>query len=122
MRPHPVPLLACALLFSATAAAPPTVTVTIGSRFYAPDPIRLPAGQPITLKLVNGDSSTHAFGARRFFRSAKILSGDAKGGNIELAPGETATVTLIPVKGSFKVECSRHQMDKLGMQGQIIVN
>lgn len=106
---------------SAAIAEPPTITVTMQSRFYAPDPIRLAAGQPVTLKLVNRDGSSHSFGARRFFRTARILSGDAPSGKLEVAPGQTATVTLVPAKGSYKVECSHHHMDKLGMQGRIIV-
>ena len=113
--------LAISVAPAADAATPPTVTIKMQSRYYAPDPVRLTAGEPVTLRLVNLDGSTHAFGARHFFRSAKLVSGEVTGGKVELAPGETASVTLVPVKGSYKVECSQHQMDKLGRHGRIIV-
>ncbi len=118
-------VLLCALVLPFTsvapAATPRTLTIVMQSRYYQPNPIRLSAGEEVRLQLVNRDGATHSFEARRFFRSARVISGDVKDGKIELAPGETASITLVPAKGSYKVDCSHLRMDKLGMQGQIIV-
>ena len=46
--------------------APPTVTITIGSHFYRPNPIRLTGGVPVRLVFVNRAGGPHDFKAPQF--------------------------------------------------------
>lgn len=101
--------------------APPTVTITIGSHFYRPNPIYLAGGVPVRLVFVNRAGGPHDFKAPQFFQSARILTGAAPGGKIELAAGRGTSVTLVPRRGRYKVHCSKPFHAMLGMQGWIIV-
>ena len=84
------------LVFSVpTAAVPPGQTIVVWSFGFAPNPIRLAAGRPVTLifKMVPG--SSHDFTAKTFFAYSRITSGAAPDGEIELRPHETKSITLI---------------------------
>ena len=99
----------------------PTVTITIGSHFYRPNPIHLAGGVPVRLIFVNRAGVPHDFKAPQFFQSARILTGAAASGKIALAAGRGTTVTLIPRRGRYKVHCSRPFHAMMGMQGWIVV-
>lgn len=123
MRP-PLLLAATALLVAGPAAAQPVApvqTVTLYSYGYAPQVLTLAAGRPVTLHFVNRSSKGHDFTARRFFRSARILSGRADGGEVDLRGRQSASITLIPARGRYPVHCGHPFHKVLGMRGTIIV-
>lgn len=114
---------ALSLVFSVpTAASPPGQTILVWSFGFAPNPIRLAAGQPITLTFQNRSGSSHDFTARQFFASSRITAGAAPEGEIELKPYETKSVTLIPRAGTYKAHCSHFFHEPLGMSDTIVVS
>lgn len=115
---------AIAIPASTTAAKParPTVTITLGSHFYKPNPIHLAGGVPVRLIFFNRSGKTHDFKAPGFFANARFLSGAAPGGEVELSKGRGTVIDLIPTRGTYKVHCSQPFHSMLGMHGRIIVN
>ncbi len=123
MRPTLL-LGAAALLAAAPASAQPPVPVQVSnlhSSAYAPTPIRLRAGAPVTLQFVNRSGKGHDFTAKAFFRSARILSGRVANGEIDLRGGQSASVTLIPAAGRYPVHCGHPFHKMLGMRSTILV-
>ncbi len=112
---------AAASLAAGPAAAQPAQTVTLYSHGYAPAVLHLAAGRPVTLLFVNRAGKSHDFTARRFFRSARILSGPVVDGEVDLRGGQVARVTLIPAAGRYAVHCGRPFHKALGMRGTIVV-
>ena len=115
---------AAAVAITATAAAQtPTnvVPVALYSFGYAPNPIVLRSGQPVTLVLTNRAGIGHEFKATEFFRSARIISGNAGGGEIDLMPGQSSSVTLVPTRGTYPVHCGHFFHTQMGMRTQIVV-
>ena len=114
---------ALSLLFVPPAPAQPAgVTITVWSFGFAPHPILLVAGRPVTLSFVNSSGSSHDFTAKEFFAASKITAGSAPEGEIDLKPHETKTITLIPRGGVYKAHCSHFMHQTLGMSDQIVVN
>ena len=115
-------LAALPLALSAPAPAQPAAqTILVWSYGYTPRPIYLRAGQPVTLTFVNRSGNSHDFVARSFFANSRMLSGDAREGEIDLRGGETKTVRLIPRAGTYSAHCSHFFHKQLGMSDQIIV-
>ena len=113
---------ALSMVFSVPiAASPPGQTIAVWSFAFAPNPIRLAAGQPITLTLQNRSGSSHDFTAKQFFTSSRIIAGGAPEGEIELKPYETKSITLIPRAGTYKAHCSHFFHEPLGMSDTIVV-
>ena len=110
-----------ALAPAAPAKTMPTVTITLTSHAFAPDPIRLAADRPVRLIFLNRAGKGHDFTAPRFFRSARLLGGRAPGGEIDLAGGRGAVVDLVPRSGVYKVHCGHFGHKQLGMKTRIIV-
>jgi plastocyanin len=102
-------------------AQPAGQTILVWSYGFSPRPIYLRAGQPVTLTFVNRSGSSHDFVARTFFGNSRILSGDAREGEIDLRGGETKSVRLIPRAGNYSAHCSHFFHKQLGMSDQIIV-
>jgi plastocyanin len=73
------------------------------------------------MTFINAGGRSHDFTAREFFKAARITSGKAPGGKIELHGGERATVDLVPAAGVYKVHCSKFMHSSLGMKGSIVV-
>ncbi|MFL6842899.1 MAG: cupredoxin domain-containing protein [Sphingomicrobium sp.] len=122
---HSFRFLGAALLIalSAPAAAQPaSYVVQVYSFGFTPRPIHLAAGRPVTLTFVNSSGNGHDFTAKSFFASARIITGAAPGGEIELRGGETRRITLIPRAGVYKAHCSHFLHATMGMTDQIIVN
>jgi plastocyanin len=123
-------LLAAALLSApvagaqqnAAAAPLPEQTITLFSYGYTPAVVRLDAGAPVTLHFVNRAGKSHDYTARKFFRSSRILSGEVTDGEVELGPGQTRNVTLVPTAGIYEMHCGHPFHKMLGMQGNIVVN
>lgn len=114
---------AAVTLLGPEAAKQPTTVVPVHlySFGYAPSPIVLNAGRPVTLIFSNRSRIGHTFKAARFFASATVLSGEVHGGEIHLRPGQSQSVTLNPVAGTFKVHCSHFMHDQLGMNTVLYV-
>jgi plastocyanin len=103
-------------------ALPPGQTIEVWSFGFAPKPIHLVAGQPVTLTFVNRSAGAHDFTAKAFFANAQITSGAAPGGEIELRPHETKSISLIPRAGSYSAHCSHFFHKQLGMSASILVS
>jgi len=114
-------ILPFAFLAPAAAQQPAAQTVVVWSFGFAPHPIQLVAGRPVTLTFANRSGSSHDFSARNFFRNAQILAGAAAEGEIDLKPYETRTITLVPRTGTYKAHCSHFMHKQLGMSDLIIV-
>lgn len=97
-------------------------TIQIWSFGFAPNPVHLIAGQPVTLQFVNQAGSSHDFSAHRFFASSRILAGAAPEGEIDLRGHETKTITLVPQRGTYPAHCSHFMHEQLGMKDNIIVS
>jgi plastocyanin len=111
--------------FVAPAAAQsgvPAQTIQVWSFGFAPHPIHLAAGQPVTLAFVNQSGGGHDFTAKEFFASSRITAGAAPDGEIELRGHETKTITLVPRAGTYKAHCSHFMHSTFGMTDEIVVN
>jgi plastocyanin len=123
MLPSRLAAAALALAFAAPAAAQPAAqTISVSSFAFAPTPIRLAAGRPVTLTFVNRSGSGHDFTAKGFFANSTITAGAAPDGEIELRPHETRSITLVPRAGSYKAHCSHFMHKQMGMQDLIVVS
>lgn len=112
-------IVACAT--SARTTPSPTIFISLDSFSFAPRPLRLAAGRPTRLQFVNRSGMGHDFTAKSFFRSARMLSGAAPDGQIELRGRHAAIIELIPARGRYPVHCSHFGHKLLGMKAEIIV-
>lgn len=113
---------ATALVFAVPAPAQPAAqTIYVWSFNFAPKPIYLAAGRPVTLTFVNRSNSSHDFTSPTFFAYSRILSGDVTGGSVDLRPGEAKRVTLVPRPGTYRAHCSHFLHSLLGMNEVIVV-
>jgi plastocyanin len=120
--PRVAAIAALSLVSVAPAAAQPAaMTVYVWSFSFAPKPIYLRAGQPVRLNFVNRSGSGHDFTAHSFFANSRIISGDAREGEIELMGHETKSVTLVPRAGTYHAHCSHFMHKQLGMSEMIVV-
>jgi plastocyanin len=110
------------LLAGPAPAQPAQVVVQVYSFGFAPKPIQLAAGRPVTLTFVNQSGSSHDFTAKTFFATSRILRGDAAEGEVELPPHSSKTVTLVPRSGTYHAHCSHFFHAPMGMTDVIIVN
>lgn len=116
------PLLLCAAdAASGQIVAAPVQTIALYSYGFNPSPIVLNAGKAVTLSFVNRAGKSHDFTAERFFRASRIISGRVGEGEVDLAPGQTASVTLVPAAGRYKAHCGHPFHKMLGMHTDIIV-
>ena len=116
-----VPLMLCAGAADSQPVAAPVQSIALYSYGYNPNPIVLTAGKAVTLNFVNRSGGGHDFTAKNFFRSARIISGNVGQGEVELGGGRSASVTLVPAKGRYKVHCGHPFHKMLGMTGDIVV-
>lgn len=111
------------LLLALPAAAQPAQLVIQLSNFsFAPKPIQLAAGKPVTITFENQSGGGHDFTAKEFFAASTITAGAAPGGKVALAGHETKSVTLVPRAGTYDVHCSHFLHASMGMTDQIVVN
>ena len=117
-------LIALLLALPAAAAAQPsarTVEVQLSSFDFAPNQIRLRAGEPIVLRLVNGGRGGHNFAAPDFFAAAAQVSGPVRDGKVEVAGHRSAEVRLTPARGRYRLRCTHTLHTAFGMTGEIVV-
>jgi plastocyanin len=103
-------------------AQPAAYLVQVWSFGFAPQPIRLAAGRPVTLTFVNQSGSSHDFTAKQFFANSRIVAGAAPDGVVDLAGHQTRTVTLVPRAGTYHAHCSHFFHKQMGMNALIVVN
>jgi plastocyanin len=118
--------LILALLIAAPAAAPSqqpprTVEVQLSSFAFAPDPLRLAAGERVTLHLVNAGRGGHNFAAPEFFAAAADVSGPVTEGKVEVGSRASVDVTLTPTAGRYRLRCTHTMHTAMGMSGEIVV-
>jgi plastocyanin len=116
-----VAALAMSLGAPAAAQPAPQLVIQVWSFGFAPNPIRLAAGRPVTLTFVNSSGSSHDFTAPGFFQHARILSGP-RDDEVELGPHQTKSVTLIPTRGTYQAHCSHFLHKQMGMSDWIVVS
>jgi plastocyanin len=117
--------LLLALLLAGPAAAQPSpaqIVVQVWSFGFAPRPIHLRAGRPVTLTFVNSSGNGHDFTAKEFFASSRILTGAAPDGEIELGGHQTRSITLVPRPGAYRAHCSHFLHAQMGMTNSIFVD
>jgi plastocyanin len=116
-----VALMSLFLVAPAAAQQPAQLMIQVWSFGFAPQPIRLVAGRPVTLTFVNRSGSGHDFTAPGFFQHAKITAGAAPEDEIELKGHQTKSITLVPTRGTYQAHCSHFLHKQLGMSDMIIV-
>lgn len=113
---------ALAMAIPAFASQPQAVVpIILYSYGYVPNPIVLTAGQPVTLTFTNRSSKSHEFKAPQFFAASKILKGGAPEGAVQLKGGASASVTLVPARGTYRVHCGHFLHTQFGMTTAIYV-
>jgi len=115
------PLLLSASSVAGEAAPAPVQGIALYSYGYNPEPIVLSAGKAVTLNFLNRATKGHDFTAKKFFSSSRIISGNVADGEIDLGPGQSASVTLVPAAGRYKVHCGHPFHKMMGMSGDIVV-
>ena len=100
------------------------VEVRLSSFDIEPGTIRLKAGEPVRLNLVNVSQGDHSFSAPGFFRAAQVRSRDQRklaDGGIEVPAGDAREVVLVPTPGRYSARCGNFIHWILGMRSEIIV-
>ena len=100
------------------------VTVQLSSFAYTPATVRLRAGQPVRLTLVNAGSGGHDFSAPEFFAAASVRPEDrvlVRRGSVEVGRRSTVTVSLVPRAGRYRLRCTHFLHSGFGMTGEIVV-
>ncbi|HKR25528.1 MAG TPA: cupredoxin domain-containing protein [Allosphingosinicella sp.] len=110
-----------ALLLTAAQDAPREVEVRLSNFAFAPETVRLRAGEPVVLRLVNGGSGGHNFSAREFFAAAQGVAGPVENGTVELPGHRSVEVRLTPTRGSYRLRCTHTLHSTFGMTGRIVV-
>jgi plastocyanin len=98
-----------------------TVQVELSSFDFDPGTIRLRAGEPVVLRLVNRSGGGHNFVAPLFFAAASGVSGPVSNGGVELRGHQSAEVRLVPTRGTYRLRCTHTLHSTLGMRGRIVV-
>jgi plastocyanin len=120
-------LLPLALLASAAAAqneaqpAATTVVITLTNFDFTPNAIRLRAGTPVVLHLVNSAHGGHNFAAPEFFAAATGVSGPVTDGKVELHGNQSVDIHVTPARGHYRLRCTHSLHTAFGMTGEIDV-
>ena len=109
------------VLASQAAAQPAQLVIQVSSFSFAPNPIQLAAGKPVTITFDNRSGSGHDFTAKEFFAASTITAGAAPGGKVALAGHESKSITLVPRAGTYDAHCSHFLHASMGMTDQIVV-
>lgn len=97
--------------------------VTLSNFKFAPQSIRLQAGRPVLLHIVNTASGGHNFAAKAFFAAATVRPADAAmihDGTIEVAGHQTVDIGLVPKAGQYPLKCTHTFHKMFGMSGKIV--
>ena len=116
-------ILTLLALPAVTAAQPAAHSVEIDlSNFdFTPSTIRLRAGEPVVLHLVNTAHGGHNFAAPEFFAAASGVSGPVTDGKVELHGEQSVDVHVTPARGHYHLRCTHTMHTAFGMSGEIEV-
>ena len=116
-------ILSLLALPAVTAAQPAAQSVEIDlSNFdFTPSTIRLRAGEPVVLHLVNTAHGGHNFAAPEFFAAASGVSGPVTDGKVELHGAQSVDVHVTPARGHYHLRCTHTMHTAFGMSGEIEV-
>nr|WP_294509582.1 cupredoxin domain-containing protein [uncultured Rhodopila sp.] len=109
----------------APATTAQTVTVTLSNFAFEPENLRLKAGVPVRLRLVNESSGAHDFSAPAFFAASSFPPGTSapKDGDVDVAGHDTVELNLIPrTAGTYRLRCTHFLHGLFGMHGSIEVS
>lgn len=118
------------LLAAAPAAAQPDwragreYEVLLSNLDIQPETIRLKAGEPVRLRLINNSTIPHSFTAKDFFRKGDVRPRErdlVANGSVEVAPGDTREILLVPAAGRYSARCRNLYHWIIGMRASIIV-
>ena len=101
------------------------VEVKLANFSYSPKTIRLRAGRPVVLHLVNTSSAGHDFTARQFFAAATVRPQDRAAvaeGRVEVRKRGSVDIALVPRAGRYPLKCSHTLHKAFGMSGTIVVD
>lgn len=101
-----------------------TIPVRLSSFAFAPEHLRLKAGVPVRLRLVNESNGGHDFSAPGFFAASSFLPGFSAPPNGEVAVGsnQTVEIALMPrTPGTYTLECTHFLHSFFGMHGTVEV-
>jgi plastocyanin len=101
-----------------------TITVRLSNFAFDPDHLRLKAGTPVRLRLVNETGGGHDFSSPAFFAASSILPGGSSPANGEMAVGshQTVEIALVPrAPGTYRLECTHFLHSLFGMHGLVEV-
>ncbi len=99
-----------------------TVTVKLSNFAYDPENLRLRAGVPVTLRLVNESDGGHDFKAPGFFAASTFPPGSSPppGGAVDVDAGATVELALVPREpGTYPVDCTHFLHHAFGMTGTV---
>lgn len=98
--------------------------VRLSSFDIEPGTMRLRAGEPLRLRLVNVSQGDHSFSAGEFFERAQIRNRDRQAlsdGSITVRANDVREVVLVPAAGRYSARCGNFIHWILGMRSEIIV-
>jgi hypothetical protein len=98
--------------------------VRISGTEIEPREIRLRAGEPLRLRLVNISRQPHSFEAGNFFAAARLRpreAGAVRGGKVVVPAGAERTILLVPRAGRYSARSGNLLRRILGMNSRIVV-
>ena len=101
-----------------------TITVRLSSFAFDPEQIRLKAGVPVRLRLVNESDGGHNFSAPTFFAASSFLPGSLvpSSGAVEVGSHQTVEIALVPgAPAAYPLECTHFLHSAFGMHGTVEV-
>jgi plastocyanin len=101
-----------------------TITVRLSNFAFTPDHLRLKAGVPVQLRLVNESGGGHDFSAPAFFVASTFPSGASAppDGDVVVGSHQTVEMTVVPrTPGTYRLECTHFLHSFFGMHGTIEV-
>ncbi len=123
-------LALCLALITAPALAAPEwrqardYEVRLSSYDIAPRVMRVRAGEPLRLRLVNVSGQPHSFDADGFFSRAQLRGREARvvrGGKVIVPAGDVREILLVPAAGRYSAYSGSVLGRLLGMSSRIIV-
>ena len=101
-----------------------TITVHLSNFAFAPDRLRLRAGVPVRLHIVNDSSHGHNFSAPALFLLGSSFPDGPPpaSGKVEVGPNGSENILLVPrAAGTYKLECTHFMHSLFSMRGSIVV-
>jgi uncharacterized cupredoxin-like copper-binding protein len=101
-----------------------TITIQLSNFDFTPEHLRLRAGVPVRLRLVNESGGGHDFSAPAFFAASGFLPGVAvpQDGTVPVGSHGTVEITVVPrMPGTYHLECTHFLHSLFGMHGTIDV-